>query len=185
HHAEQHDGAHQERREDRTADEEIGAHDALGGRASIRAPGTSRSWPSVTTRSPAFTPFSTIVSAPSRTPGVTSRDSTVWSGFTTKTYGPCWPGWIDCDGTTIAVRLVIVIATSTNCPGQSVLASFANVPLSWIVPVVWSTVLFTNVSSPVARVSCWRGGGAATLSGPGPPGFLIAVGDRPGTRDRP
>src|SRR5438128_1508290 len=27
-----------------------------------------------------------------------------------------------------------------------------------MVAVVWSTLLFTNVSSPVASVSCWRGG---------------------------
>ncbi len=77
HDAEEQDRAHQERREDRAPDEELCVHDAFGGRASMRAPGTSRSWPSVTTRSAGFRPFSTIVSAPSRTPGVTRRDSTV------------------------------------------------------------------------------------------------------------
>src|SRR5207247_11280339 len=94
------------------ADEEYWADEALGGLISPFAPGTSRSWPSVTTRSPARRPCSMMVSAPRRVPGATGRDSTVASGFTTKTNGPCWPGWIACDGTTIAVRLVNVSTTS-------------------------------------------------------------------------
>ena len=33
---------------------------------------------------------------------LTGRDSTVWSGFTTKTNGPCWPVCTACAGTTTA-----------------------------------------------------------------------------------
>src|SRR5207245_91242 len=150
HDPEEQDGGHEERRQDRPSDEEFGAHEVLGGLISTFAPGTSRSWPSVTTRSPARRPCSMMVSAPRRVPGATGRDSTVASGFTTKTNGPCWPGWIACDGTTIAVRLVHVSTTSRNWPGQSALSVFENVALSCIVAVGWSTALFPNVSSPAA-----------------------------------
>src|SRR5207245_419165 len=92
------DGGHEERRQGRPAVEEFGAHEVLGGLISTFAPGTSRSWPSVTTRSPARRPCSMMVSAPRRVPGATGRDSTVASGFTTKTNGPCWPGGIARDG---------------------------------------------------------------------------------------
>src|SRR5439155_933340 len=133
HDPEEQDRGHEERREDGPPDEELGAHEALGGLISTLAPGTSRSWPSVTMRSPARRPCSMMVSAPRRVPGTTGRDSTVASAFTTKMKGPCWPGWIACEGTTIAVRLVSVSATSRNWPGQSALSLFANVALSWMV----------------------------------------------------
>src|SRR3989449_9157059 len=145
HDPEEQDGGHEERRQDRPADEEVGAHEGLGGLVSTFAPGTSRSWPSVTTRSPARRPCSMMVSAPRRVPGATGRDSTVASGFTTKTNGPCWPGWIACDGTTIAVRLVNVSTPSRNWPGQSAVAVFENVALGWIVGVGRSTPLFTKL----------------------------------------
>src|SRR5439155_24289920 len=58
---------------------------------STRVPGTNRSWPSVTTRSPACTPCRTTVVGPRAKATTTGRDSTVESGFTTKTYCPFWP----------------------------------------------------------------------------------------------
>jgi hypothetical protein len=120
----------------------------------------------VTTSSPPRRPRSTIVSAPSRVPTTTGRDSTVWSAFTTKTKGPCCPAWIACEGTTIAVRLVSVRTTSTNWPGHSALFVLAKVALSWIVAVAWSTALLMKVSAPVASVSAWRGARTSTRSEP-------------------
>ena len=74
------------------------------GLISTRAPGSSRSWPSVTTRSPAATPWSITTSLARRRPTFTGRDSTVWSAFTTNTNGPCWPACTACAGTTMAGR---------------------------------------------------------------------------------
>ncbi len=41
-----------------------------------------------------------------------------------------------------------VSSTCTNCPGHNALSSLGNVALSWIVPVVISTVLSMKVNSP-------------------------------------
>src|SRR5690242_3124248 len=114
-----------------------------------------------------------IVSAASRRPSSTGRGCTVESGFTTKTYGPCWPGCIACDGTTIADSVVSVSTTSTYCPGHSAFSALSNVPLSWMVPVVGSTVLFTNVSRPTVGLGA-PGGVARTDSGPAAMYCLIA-----------
>ena len=83
--------AHQdERRHDRSPDEQLGGHPAFGAAGGVLmttlAPGKSRAWPSVTTRSPVLSPCTMTVSCCSRArPTATGRDSTVRSGLTTKT----------------------------------------------------------------------------------------------------
>ena len=161
--AEDEDARHDQRGHDGPPDEELGAH-AL---TSTRAPGTSRSWPSVTTRSPAERPLVITVSRPSISPGVTGRDSTVRSGLTTKTYGPCCPVWMACDGTTRAsVSVVSVRTTSANWPGQSALSVLSKVALSWIVPVAVSTVLLTKDRSPRTGRGTAPDGTASTRRAP-------------------
>src|SRR5262249_47411023 len=105
HDAEEQDPRHDERGHHRPANEDLGHAPAFGdgaglgavagapgaGLISTRAPGTSRSWPSVTTRSPDWTPRSRTASGPWVTRSVTGRTSTVLSGFTTNTYCPFWP----------------------------------------------------------------------------------------------
>ena len=83
HDAEEEDRRHQQRGEDRTADEEVGAH--AGFLTSTFAPGTSRSCPSVTTRSPGLSPLPITISLASRRATSTGRDSTVESALTTNT----------------------------------------------------------------------------------------------------
>src|SRR5262249_14932994 len=130
HEPEEQDGAHAQRGEDRAADEECGTHDDLGALTSTRDPGTRRSCPSVTTRSPAPSPCSITRSRASRRPGFTGRASTVWSAFTTKTKGPFWPAWLAAPGTPAAFSVVGVGITSTACPGHSALSVFGKVALS-------------------------------------------------------
>ena len=64
---------------------------------------------------------------------------------------PLLPGLHGLGGTSTACSVVRVSATSTNCPGHSALSALGNVALSWIVPVVGSTVLFMNVTAPTTR----------------------------------
>ncbi len=84
--AEQEDPRHDERRHDGPPDERLGdAHplDLVSVLSSTFAPGNRRSCPSVTTRSPAASPFA-ITTTPSPVgPGFTARGSTVRSAFTT------------------------------------------------------------------------------------------------------
>ena len=51
--------------------------------SSPAAPSRSRSTPSTTTSSPAFTPLASVIRCPSTGPRVTGRSATVWSFFTT------------------------------------------------------------------------------------------------------
>ena len=94
--------------------------------------------------------------------------------MTTNTNGPCWPACTACVGTTTACCVVSVIATSTYCPGHSALSELANVALSWMVPVVGSTVLFMNVTAP-ATGGWVASGSASTFRVPSARYFLMAA----------
>ena len=76
---------HQQRGHHRPADERFGdVHEALAARPSVTlAPGERRSWPTVTTCSPAARPLATTVSSPSARATLMLRSSTVRSGLTT------------------------------------------------------------------------------------------------------
>ncbi len=112
----------------------------------------------------------TTTSRPSTAPGTTVRASTVLSAFTTKTYWPFCPLCTACDGTTTAPTCrVRVSAALTNCPGQSAFSVFSKVALSWMVPVLGSTVLFTKVSRP-------------RTTPPGAPGACTSTGKSPSSR---
>jgi hypothetical protein len=70
--------------------------------------------------------------------------------------------------------------TVANCPGHSELLAFSKVALSWIVPVVVSTVLFTKLRVPRALVVCpW--GVASTVSVPLARSALMGSRKRSGT----
>jgi len=123
-------------------------------RASMRAPGTSRtgrrSRPARRGR-----PCSTMVSAPTGSGHDHARlDRLI--GLTTRRRGPADPA-----GSTARhddrVRLVSSSTTSRNWPGQSALSALGrSLELDRRGRLIHA--LFTNVRSPVARVSCWRGG---------------------------
>ena len=84
--AEQEDPGHDERRHDGPPDEGLGdAHPLVLFSAFIStfAPGKRRSWPSVTTRSPAARPFAIATTPSADGPVFTGRGSTVRSSFTT------------------------------------------------------------------------------------------------------
>ncbi len=59
-----------------------------------------------------------------------------------------------------------VRATLTNWPGQRAFSLFSNVALSWIVPVLGSTVLFMNVSLPRTTPPGWPATCASTGRSP-------------------
>ena len=64
-------------------------------------------------------------------------------------YVPSWPVCSADDGTTSALGCKVSrIETFTNSPGQSLRSVLRKVPFSLIVPVVASTLLSINVSSP-------------------------------------
>src|SRR6185503_9659897 len=99
-----------------------------------RAPGTSRICPSVTTVSPAVAPLASTVSLPFSRDTVTGRTSTVLSGLTTNTYGPCCPVWTAAAGTTTAFKSDdSVTRTLTYWPGHRRRSAFGNVPLTLMV----------------------------------------------------
>src|SRR5204862_8073203 len=92
HRAAHEDAEHDQRRRDRSFDEQLGhVHEAtLPAPADLmltRRPGTSRSCPSVTTVSPGCSPSLITDSVPFERATVTGRRSTVLSALPTKTNG--------------------------------------------------------------------------------------------------
>ena len=90
HRAEHDDPQHDEGGRDRAFDKQgSDVHDVVFWPAAFltltRLPGTSRRWPSVTTVSPLVRPLLITDSSPAVRITPTDRNSTVWSGFTTKT----------------------------------------------------------------------------------------------------
>src|SRR6185295_15918712 len=156
HQAEDQDAGHDQRGHDGAADEEAGdVHDALGRALSpgaliwTLAPWRSRSWPSVTTRSPGWIPPLTMARSPAVRSTCTALVAAELSGWMTNTKLPCWPETTADAGTTSASRCTYSRSrTFTNSPGQSAPSALGKLPLSRIVPVAVSTALSTNVSLP-------------------------------------
>ncbi len=158
HAAEEQDAAHDERGHDGAADEELGDVHVLRAprrRAppltSTLAPGTRRSWPSVTTVSPAREPVVDHGLASRRMRAtLTGRSSTVPVGLDDEHVlrpagrsAPPPPGRRR--GSRSSPRISV---TSTNCPGHRRSSSLAKVALSRIVLVAGSTALSTKVRAP-------------------------------------
>src|SRR5205814_3365714 len=157
----------------RTAHEEAGdvhqdcAADSAGLPTFTFVPGASRSWPTVTTISPAFRPLATTVSSPSARAIVMLRSSTVESGLTTNTYCPVGPLCTAADGVTIASFCSCKVSTTlTNWPGHRALSVLGNSALSLIVPVVASAALSMNDRRPATGGCAELAKLAATLSSP-------------------
>src|SRR5439155_4350528 len=112
-------------------------------------PVAKRNCPSVTTVSPALTPFWISVIPCVVKPAVIARFCTVASGCTTNTKSPLWLDCTACEGTTTACASVFnVRIVCTYCPGHSAESSFGKVAFNLIRPVVGSTVLSMKLSSP-------------------------------------
>src|SRR5262249_45251158 len=106
---------------------------------------------------------------------ITTRGfSTVESGFTTKTYGPCAPVCTACEGTTMACgSTVSVKVTLANWPGQSRFSVLGKLALRRTVPVAGSMALSTKVTTPRSG-RCSPAGSAPTPRGPACMYLLIA-----------
>src|SRR5207244_11910490 len=107
HHPEDEDAGHDQGGHDRAADEETGeVHDAPARVLSLRAliwtlePWRSRSWPSVTTRSPGLMSPLTTTRSPAVRSTFTGLVAAVVSAWMTKTRLPCWPDTTADAGTT-------------------------------------------------------------------------------------
>ena len=90
------------------------------------APGARRIWPSVTTRSPAFTPSLRYAVWPTMRSTVTMRGATLLSAPITQVIMPCCAGSTAVAGTASMRGLTSTVsATSTDSPGHSTSSAFS------------------------------------------------------------
>src|SRR5262249_2415894 len=149
---------HHQRGGDRSSDEwfgdvhELPADPAIGGAVYVTvALRWSLYCPSVTMRSPPARPQVPIVRWSYLGPVAIGRGSATSLLLTVQMKRPSGPRWPAAEGTTTALlRVSSNTRALTNSPGHSLSSSLGNIALSRIVAVVWSMVLSTSSSVPVA-----------------------------------